>query len=197
MHADGTLSGVTDKQWPDKTLDISAMLPTEEEPTHQMHGGAAFQPGVAHVGGRTTVRFDGDATSTDVVGSAIQSRGPLKRPEIPLSSRLRAMRRGGRWSAIGAGILVLCWGIWAISGSDGDMVVSTLALLITLAVGGFLFGLLRLLGFVVIERTFNRVRTSAWLAHAIVGVFFLVVGFAYLQRVPWIIDAWDWIRGIR
>jgi hypothetical protein len=197
MHPDGTLCGVTDKQWPDKTIDISAMLPTDEEKTLSVQASAAaFQPGVAHVGDRSTLRFDGDSTSTDLVGSAIQSRGPLKQPKIPFESRVRALRKGGRWSLIGGAILLLCWGIWAFSGRDGDVSVAALALLITVAVGVFMFGLLRLLGFVVLERTFNRVRTSAWAAHAVVGAFFVIVGFGYLQRVQWIIDAWDWIRGI-
>jgi hypothetical protein len=138
--------------------------------------------------------MEGDSTSTDIVGSAIQSRGPLKQPMIPLESRLRAMRKGGRWSLIGGVILLLCWAIWAFSGV-GDVSVAALALLITVAVGAFMFGLLRVLGFVVIERTFNRVRTSAWASHAVVGAFFTVVGFSYLQKVQWIIDAWNWIRG--
>lgn len=195
---------MTEKQWPDKTLDISGLRPQDqstvrhgaaEEPTIPVQRSREFQPGVAHVGGESTFRFDGDVTSTDIGGSAIQSRGPLKQPEIPVRSRLRQLRKGGRWSAIGAGILVFCWAIWAISGRDGDTVVAALALLISLAVGAFLFGLSRLLGFVVLERTFSRVRRSAWLSHAVIGAFFAIVGFGYLQRVEWIIDAWKWITG--
>ena len=199
-----TLVGVTEKQWPDKTLDISGLRPQHqatvrhgatEEPTLPVQAGKSFQPGVAQVGGEPTLTFDGEATSTDVGGSAIQSRGPLKQPEIPFRSRVRQLRKGGRWSAVGAGILFFCWAIWAISGRDGDTAVAALALLITLAVGGFLFGLCRLLGFVVLERTFSRVRRSAWVSHAVIGVFFTIVGFGYLQRVQWIVDVWNWLNG--
>lgn len=199
MHSDGTLCGVTDKQWPDKTLDISGLRPDATgEPTAAVPTGTAFQPGVAQVGARSTLRLEGESTSTDITdiaGSAIQSRPGLKQPQIPLRSRLRQLRRGGRWSAIGAAVLVVSWGIWAISGRDGDTAVAALALLITFGVGGFLFGLSRLLGYIVLERTLNRVRKTAWVAHAVIGLFFALAGLAYLRRVDWIVDSWEWLRG--
>ncbi|MBB5869851.1 hypothetical protein F4553_003230 [Allocatelliglobosispora scoriae] len=198
---------MTENQWPDKTLDISGYRPQDQAtvrhdgsagPPIPAQGRREFQPGKAQVGAERepTLTFEaGDSTATDIGGSAIQSRSGLKQPEIPLRSRLRQLRKGSRWSAIGAGILSFCWLIWAVSGIDGDLAVAALALVVALVVGVFLFALCRLLGLVVLERTFNRVRRSAWVSHAIIGGYFAVVGFGFLQRVQWIVDAWKWLNG--
>jgi hypothetical protein len=106
------------------------------------------------------------------------------------------LRRGGRWSAIGATVLVVCWGVFVLSSLSGDLAPATLALLVILAVGAFLFGLCRLLGLVLLERSMNRVRRSAWAAHAVAGLFWIAAGVTYLTRIGWMVEAFNWIRGV-
>ncbi|MEV6969173.1 hypothetical protein AB0M47_29075 [Hamadaea sp. NPDC051192] len=181
----------------DKTIDLSAT----EEPTHHLHpspGNVGYSPGVAAVGrsasvGEPTLTFE---EPTDVGGPGIITRGPLKQPTVPLRQRLRQLRRGGRWSLVGAAVLVACWGLFAVSASSGDQAGAALALVVILVVGAFLFGLSRLLGLVVLERTFGRVRRSAWVSHAVAGLFWAASGVTYLTRISWLVEAWNWLRGV-
>jgi len=182
----------------DKTMDISA-----EEPTLPMHPatrGANYSPGVAAVGrsapraGEPTLSFEEEPT--EMGGPGILTRGPLKQPTVPLRQRLRQLRRGGRWSLIGAGVLVGCWALFAVSAGGGDQAGAALALVVIFAVGGFLFGLCRLLGLVVLERTLHRIRRSAWVSHAVAGLFWAAAGITYLTRISWLVEAWSWLRGV-
>jgi hypothetical protein len=177
----------------DKTIDLSA-----EEPTHRMAPGG-YSPGVAAVGrsapvGEPTLSFDEESTELGTPG--IITRGPLKQPTVPLRQRLRQLRRGGRWSLIGAVVLIVCWGLFALSASAGDQAAAALALVVILVVGAFLFGLSRLLGLVVLERTLGRVRRSAWVSHAVAGLFWAAAGVTYLTRISWLVEAWNWLRGV-
>lgn len=181
----------------DRTMDLSADEPTM--PMQPGNGGSGFSPGVASVGratphaGEPTLSFEEEHTERG--GPGILTRGPIKQPAVPLRQRIRQLRRGGRWSLIGAGVLVGCWGLFALTADVGDQVGAGLALIVILAVGVFLFALCRLLGLVVLERTLHRVRRSAWVSHAIAGIFWAAAGVTYLSRIGWIAEAWAWLRG--
>jgi hypothetical protein len=176
------------------------------EPTLPMapsRPGASYQPGKASVGRggagaaggmEPTLTFGEDSATYS--GPGIATRSGVKQPAVPLRQRVRMLRRGGRWSAIGAAVLVGCWALYALS-LGGDLGPATVALLVILVVGGFLFGLSRLVGLVILERSMNRVRRSAWASHAVAGLFWIAAGLTYLTRIGWIVDAFNWIRGVR
>ena len=182
----------------DPTLNLSS-----DEQTHPVNPGRGapnFQPGKASVGRARPGGQDSTLTfeeqSMTYGGSGIVSRPGLKQPSVPLRQRMRMLRRGGRWSAIGAMVLVGCWALFVLSSLSGDLAPATLALLVILAVGAFLFGLCRLLGLVLLERSMNRVRRSAWAAHAVAGLFWIAAGVTYLTRIGWMVEAFNWIRGV-
>jgi hypothetical protein len=159
-----------------------------------------YSPGKAAVGragsgSEPTLTFEEDSTAFG--GPGIATRTSLKQPSVPSRQRIRMLRRGGRWSAIGAAVLVGCWGLFALSSLSGDLAPATLALLVILAVGVFLFALSRMVGLVVLERSMGRVRRSAWASHAVAGLFWIASGVTYLTRIGWIVDAFNWIRGVR
>lgn len=199
---------MSQKQGPrglDRTMDMSS-----EEPTLPMEAsrqrrpaappGANYSPGKAAVGraasGGTEPTLTFDEESGTYSGPGIATRTSLKQPSVPLRQRVRMLRRGGRWSAIGTGVLVGCWGLFALSSLSGDLAPATLALLVILAVGAFLFGLCRLVGLLVLERSMGRVRRSAWAAHAVAGLFWIAAGVTYLTRIGWVVDAFNFIRGV-
>jgi hypothetical protein len=121
-------------------------------------------------------------------GEAEQSR--------PLAWHVQQLRRGGEWSFAAALFAFVCWGIWAIS-SDGTglttpLLVFTLSLLVAVGV----FALARVLGRVVLEKQFGRIRRTARGAHMAAGVFMVGVGFAHLRQTQWVVDAWNWAAGL-
>jgi hypothetical protein len=187
----------------DRTIDISSDEPTLPMHAQQNTPAANYSPGKAVVGRATpgstepTLTFEED--SAVFAGPGIVTRGPIKEPSVPLRHRVRMLRRGGRWSMIGVGVLLGCWGLFALSESSraGDQVAAALALLVVLGVGVFLFALCRLVGRVVLERSLRRVRRSAWVSHVIAGLFFASAGITYLARIGWVVDALSWLRGVR
>jgi hypothetical protein len=116
-------------------------------------------------------------------------------PRMPMSYQLQQLRKGGEWSAVGGLFAFVCWGIWALSG-HGDLTSPVMAFVLTLLVATGLFGLSRLLGRLVWERQFGRIRRTARGAHLVTGVFLFVVGLAYLRQTEWVIDVWNWVRGM-
>jgi hypothetical protein len=115
-------------------------------------------------------------------------------PRQPLSYHLRQLRRGGEWSAVGGIFAFVCWGIWAIS-ARGDLTSPLLTFVLSILVAIGLFTLSRLLGRVVLERQFGRVRRSAWASHLVTAIFLVSVGVTYLRQTEWIMDAWNWVLG--
>ena len=115
-------------------------------------------------------------------------------PRPPLAYQLRQLRRGGEWSAMAGTFAFVCWGIWAIS-SRGNLTSPVLTFVLTLLVAVGLFALSRLLGRVVLERQFGRVRRTARGAHLVTAVFLVAVGVAYLRQTEWIMDLWNWALG--
>ncbi|MEV6495421.1 DNA-directed RNA polymerase II, partial [Actinoplanes sp. NPDC051633] len=108
---------------------------------------------------------------------------------------LRELRKGQEWSNAGVLFVFVCWGIWAIS-SDGGWTTPIVVLVCSLAVAAGLFALCRLVGRVVLEKQFGRVRRTAKVSHVVTGVFLLGVGIAFLRQTPWVMDAYGWVRDL-
>ncbi len=89
----------------------------------------------------------------------------------------------------------VCWGIWALSGG-GDLGTPVVVFVITLLVGVGVFALARLVGRLVLERYLNRVRHTARGAHMVTGLYLAGVGFTFLQQTEWVMDAFNWVRGV-
>lgn len=170
---------------------------TQEVPTEALQLGQAkpeFRPGVAPIPAEQpsepTLSFE-----PTLPPGAIVTSGDLKKPKLPLRDRLRLLRSGGRWSVAGAVFLLVCWGLSATGG--GDFTSASLALVLVLAVSIGLFGLLRLVGGMVLEKMMGRTRRSAILSHVVIGVFLIAAGFSYLATIDWVVGAWNFLRGVR
>jgi hypothetical protein len=77
-----------------------------------------------------------------------------------------------------------------------DFVVPALAFVLVLLVAVGVFTLSRVLGMVILERGMGRVRRSAWGAHLATGLFLAAAGLAYLGQTEWVVNAWNWLRGL-
>ncbi|MBV1856747.1 hypothetical protein [Catellatospora tritici] len=172
-------------------LDRTQPIPTEVVKPQQ----AGFKPGMAAVPTQRQVEHTVSFEPTLAPGQIVTS-GALKRPVLTMSVRLRQLRIGGRWSVAGAVFLLVCWGLWTAS-SDGDHATATLALVLSLVVAVGIFGLSRLVGSVVLEKLMGRSRRGAWASHLTVGLFLVIVGFSYLSQIEWVVDAWNFLRGVR
>ncbi|MEU5554434.1 MULTISPECIES: hypothetical protein [unclassified Micromonospora] len=170
--------------WAERTVEVppqsDAGIPAQRDP---------YRRGVASVGARAprTEPFpvvDHEPTGTGWPGEPA--------PRRPLSWHVAQLKRGGEWSAAGALVAFVCWGIWAISGG-GDLVGPFLIFILSLLVGAGLFALTRLIGRLVLERQLGRVRRSARGAHLVTAIFLTGLGIAYLQQTQWIVDAWNWL----
>jgi hypothetical protein len=156
---------------------------------------AAYHRGIAQVGHRGAPQQRPDSTQ-EYAGSGHGWESSPGQPRPPVRYQLRQLRRGGEWSWIGGLFAFVSWGIWTISARGGDLVVPVLAFVLALLVAAGVFALSRLLGRVVLERGLGRVRHSAWAAHLATGLFLAGAGVAYLGQTPWIVDAWNWVRGL-
>jgi hypothetical protein len=176
----------------DRTQELPPGQATSEEPTDQLP--KRYRPGVAVVPltHAPTVPMAPELPTGQIVTS-----GHLKQPKLPLRHRLRNLRSGGRWSLVGAGVLVVCWTLWAAQTASGGYANEALILFLILAVALGLFGVLRLAGGIVLERLLKRTRRSAVLSHLAIGVLLAAAGISLLPRVEWLINAWNDIRGMR
>ena len=109
----------------------------------------------------------------------------------PLGWHVRQLRLGGEWSFAGLLFAFVCWGIWAIS-SDGDLTTPVVVFLVSLLVAAGLFALSRLVGRLVLERQFGRVRRTARGSHIVAGIFLVGVGVAHLRQTEWVMTAFNW-----
>ena len=107
----------------------------------------------------------------------------------------RDLRRGGEWSSAAALFAFVCWGIWAIS-TDGNLTTPVIVFILSLIVAGGLFALSRVVGHVVLERQFGRVRRSARGSHMVAALFLVGVGVAHLRQTEWVMDAYRWVVGL-
>lgn len=117
---------------------------------------------------------------------------PLVR-SVGLRQRWRNLRRGGGWTMAGLWIMVICWGVWAISMRNGDLIGAGFALGLVLGTGALVFTVSRLLGRFVLEGMLRRPRPSAWPSHVLVFLLFFVGAVAFLQQTWWIMVAWEWV----
>ncbi|HEX5741720.1 MAG TPA: hypothetical protein VFY17_09245 [Pilimelia sp.] len=114
----------------------------------------------------------------------------------PRAVRREQLRRGGGWTWIGGTFAFVCWGVWAISTRGADVTTPALGLAVLIAVAAGVFGLARLLGAVLLERTLGRTRRGAWGAHLATGVFCAASGVAYLAQTQWLVEAWQFVRNL-
>jgi hypothetical protein len=63
----------------------------------------------------------------------------------------------------------------------------------SLVVAAGLFALCRLVGRIVLERQFHRVRRSARGAHLVTAIFLVGVGVAFLRQTDWVMTAFHWV----
>jgi hypothetical protein len=182
-------------QWSERTLDMPPQDPWADPPTAptpQAHPQAPsdqpFSQGRAQVNPHPrTQQFTAghEPTGTGWPGAAA--------PALPRSGwRPRELRRGGEWSMAAALFAFVCWGIWAIS-STGPLTTPMIIFAVSLVVAFGLFVLARLVGRVVIERQFGRVRHSARGAHLVAAIFLVGVGVAHLRQTEWVMTAYHWV----
>jgi hypothetical protein len=179
--------------WAERTVEVPPSPGVGVPPVPQQRD--AFRPGVASVGRPRAPRTEPFPTvEHGDHGEQAQHWSEVAAPRRPLSWYLAQWRVGGEWSAAGALFAFVCWGIWAISGR-GDLGAPLLTFLLSLLVAAGLFGLSRLLGRVILERQFGRIRRSARGAHAVTAIFLVGLGIAYLQQTEWVVSAWNWVTG--
>jgi hypothetical protein len=188
-------------QWPERTLDMPPQDPWAEPPTSQTVPRPAsgppqagppspFSSGRAAVNPRPrTQQFaaDHEPTGTGWPGAdAPQERRSL-------GWHLAQLRRGGEWSFAGLLFAFVCWGVWVIS-TDGDSLTTPVVVfVVSLLVAAGIFALSRLVGRVVLERQFGRVRRTARGSHMVAGIFLVGVGIAHLRQTQWVMDAFNWV----
>jgi hypothetical protein len=169
-------------QWPERTLDMPPQdpwAPTAPSP---------FSTGRARVNPHPrTQQFaaEHEPTGTGWPGAEV----PQPRHTV------RDLRRGGEWTTAALLFAFVCWGIWAIS-SDGNLTTSVIVFVLSLCVAAGLFALSRLVGRIVLEKQFHRVRRSARGAHLVASIFLVGVGVAHLQQTDWVMTAYRWVVGL-
>jgi len=195
-------------QWSERTLDMPPQDPWADPPTASVPPRPAsappgqpaqpppapspFSSGRAAVNPRPrTQQFaaEHEPTGTGWPGAdAPQERHSL-------GWHVRQLRIGGEWSFAGLLFAFVCWGIWAIS-SDGDLTTPVVVFVVSLLVAAGLFALSRLVGRLVLERQFGRVRRTARGSHIVAGIFLVGVGVAHLRQTEWVMTAFNWTVGL-
>ncbi|HZM83366.1 MAG TPA: hypothetical protein VFC19_47230 [Candidatus Limnocylindrales bacterium] len=176
-----------------ESLDRTQEMLPRRVPT-QPQSQQEFRKGVAQVSPPppTTLRMRPELPTGQIVTS-----GHLKQPKLPLRHRLRNLRTGGRFSLLGAAVLLVCWMLWAAQSPRGSLANEALILVLIVAVAVGLFGVSRLVGGIFLERMLKRTRRSARLSHLVIGVFLTLAGVSLLPQVEWLINAWNEVRGMR
>ena len=178
-------------QRPERTLDMPPQDPWADPPTapapsvQPAPAGQPFSTGRAQVNPRPhTSQFAADHEPT---GTGWPGAEPP-----PARHSLRDLRRGGEWSTAALLFAFVCWGIWAIS-SGRDMSTPIIVFVLSVFVAIGLFTLSRLVGRIVLEKQFRRVRRSARGSHLVAAIFLVGVGLAHLQQTDWVMRAFHWI----
>ncbi|MGN9911657.1 hypothetical protein ACTMTJ_29365 [Phytohabitans sp. LJ34] len=168
--------------WAERTVDMPPAPPPPQP----------YQRGVAQVQPRVTA----PQAAHEPTGTGWPEPGPDPRWAPPQGYQRGQWRIGSGWTVFGALVAFICWGIWAISTRTGDLTSPVLTFVLSLGVAAGLFALCRLVGKIVLERQLGRPRRGARVAHLITGVFLVGVGVAYLRQTEWVMDAFNWVRGL-
>ena len=203
-------------QWRDRTLEVPPQDPWAQPPTASGPAPAPspatspapsrapspapepaqpnpFHRGVAHVK-PAMPRTESFTAAHEPTGTGWPD-ADVPQERRPVAAQLRQLRLGGEWSTAAVLFAFVCWGIWTIS-TDGDSLMTpVLVFALSLMVALGLFALSRLLGRIVLERQFGRVRRTARGAHLVASVFLVGVGLAFLRQTDWVMSAWNWVAG--
>lgn len=190
------------QSWGDRTAALPPQDPWAQPPEPALPAAPgtaapatpAFQRGVAHVKPATPRTETMPVAPHEPTGTGWPGAGAAE-PRRPVGWHLGQLRRGGGWSTVAATFAFVCWGIWALS-AGGDLTTPVLVFVLTLAVAAGIFALARVVGRLVLERQFGRVRRSARGAHLVTAVFLAFVGVAYLRQTTWVVNAWNWTTGL-
>jgi hypothetical protein len=187
-------------QWSERTLDMPPQDPWADPPTAPTPAAArASVPPPAPAdppfsAGRARVdphpRSRPFAAEHEPTGTG----WPGAEPPPPPRHTMRELRRGGEWTMAALLWAFVCWGIWAIS-AGGDLTTQIIVFVVSVVVAGGLFALSRLVGRIVLERQFHRVRRSARGSHLVASTFLVGVGLAHLQQTDWVMNALRWVLG--
>lgn len=185
-------------QWPERTLDMPPQDPWAEErtapgPPPAPPGPAGppspFSQGRARVNpGPQQPRFAAEHEPTGVGWPGAEPPAAHR----GMSWRWSELRRGSEWTNAAVLFSFVCWGIWALSGG-GPLGTPVIVFLVTLAVAVGVFCLARVVGYLVLERQFGRVRRSARGSHMVTALFLAGVGIADLQQTEWVMTAFRWV----
>jgi hypothetical protein len=189
-------------QWPERTLDMPPQDPWADPPTAQTVPRPApappapaappspFSSGRAAVNPRPrTQQFAADHEPTGTGWPGAEAP-PERRP---LGWHLRQLRRGGEWSFAGLLFAFVGWGIWTISSDGDDLTTPIVVFVVSVLVAAGIFALSRLVGRLVLERQFGRVRNTARGSHMVAGLFLAGVGIAHLRQTEWVMTAFNWV----
>jgi hypothetical protein len=178
-------------QWSERTLDMPSQDPWASPPTAPT-APSPFSTGRAQVNPhpRTQQYTDQQFTAQHEPTGTGWPGAEVPRPR----HTVRDLRRGGEWTTAALLFAFVCWGIWAIS-SDGNLTTSVIVFVLSLCVAAGLFALSRLVGRIVLEKQFHRVRRSARGAHLVASIFLVGVGVAHLQQTDWVMTAYRWVVG--
>jgi hypothetical protein len=186
-------------QWPERTLDMPPQDPWAGPPTAPAApppppDPSPFSRGRAQVNPRPAPRTSPFAAEHTQTGTGWPGAEP---PEArrPIGWHLRELRKGGEWTTAGLLFAFVCWGIWAIS-TDGGLTTPVVIFVCSLFVAAGLFALCRLVGRLVLERQFGRVRRTAKGSHVVTAIFLTGVGIAHLRQTGWVMDAYHWVVGL-
>jgi hypothetical protein len=188
-------------QWSERTLDMPPQDPWADPPTTPQPpvagppapaGEPPFSRGRAQV--KPHPRTASFAADREPTGTGWPGAEAPPQPH-PAGWHVRELRRGGEWSSAALLFAFVCWGIWTISNGNGFS-TAVIIFVVSVLVAAGLFALSRLVGRVVLERQFHRVRRSARGSHLVAAVFLVGVGLAHLQQTEWVMRAYHWIVGL-
>jgi hypothetical protein len=183
-------------QWSERTLDMPPQDPWATPPTEQMPpapGPAAAPPPAPNPFSAGRAQVNPHPRTRQFAAEHEPTGTGWPDAEAPAPRRsMRDLRRGGEWTSAAVLFAMVCWGIWAIS-SDGNLMTSVIILVLSLIVAGGLFALCRMVGRIVLERQFHRVRRSARGAHLAATLFLVGVGVAFLRQTDWVMEAYRWV----
>jgi len=189
-------------QWSERTLDMPPQDPWADPPTAPVPpsappalgpDGQPFSRGRAQVNPRPPKLTQTEQFAADHEPTGTGWPGAAAPPRRSMGWHVRELRRGGEWSFAAALFAFVCWGIWAISTDGEDLTTPIVVFVLSLIVAAGLFALSRVVGRVVLEKQFHRVRRSARGSHLVAALFLIGVGVAHLQQTPWVMDAYRWV----